>query len=361
MRRGLLEAHSVDWGCASLPPPGPEDFERAAARAAPAAAGPDGVPYAVCAVPSYGAGALLSDAFFELASGRRPPLWFNRALGIFVPKGAEDGDETGPVREAEACRPLSLRNSDSKVMASAVNRKAAGPAAAAAHPSQRGVIKGRQLTANVVELDAHSRVASFVARAAPAMDPLAALFDFLAAFPSVCQAFVLAALASGGFHAGQCASVAGLYANASVWVGLSGEQEMLFWVRSGIVQGCPLSGLLFGITVDPVLRMLEAALRAVGPSALWACADDVGAVCYSKTHLLAMRHPFKVAEGAARLRLKPTRCQLILLGEPATESAVGRIRSWLREAAPEWDRFAVVGHACYLGVFLGRPRLPSSG
>lgn len=352
-RRSLLAEHSVDWGCGSIPPPSAQDFERAAARASPTASGPDGVPYVVWAVPNCGAGALLSDVFFELASGRRPPLWFNRSLGVFIPKGDDEGDDEGPVRAAGDTRPLSLRNSDSKVLASVVNHKVAGPAALAAHPSQRGFIRGRQLTANIVELDTHSRAASFLARRAQETDLVAALFDFLAAFPSVCQAFMLEALARGGFHGGQCAFVAGLYADASVWVGITGDQEMLYWVRSGIVQGCPLSGLLFVVTVDPVLRMLDAALRAVGRSVVCACADDIGAVCYSKTHLLAMRPPFLLAARAARLCLKPAKCQLVLLGSPATPAEVDRMRRWIAEAAPEWERIGVTDSACYLGAYLG--------
>lgn len=90
--------------------------------------------------------------------------------------------------------------------------------------------------------------------------------------------------------------------------------------------------------IDPVLRMLDAALRDAGRSAPCARADDIGAVCYNKTHLLAMRQPFRLAESAARLRMN---------------HRSARLCGWIAEAAPGWAWLAVTDHACYPGVHLG--------
>lgn len=45
-----------------------------------------------------------------------------------------------------------------------------------------------------------------------------------------------------------------------------------------------MSGFLFVVTAEFVLCLLGAALRAAGRSVLCARVDDLGAVCYRKTH-----------------------------------------------------------------------------
>eukprot|EP00972_Heterocapsa_arctica_P045683 6741317-Heterocapsa_arctica.AAC.1 len=46
---------------------------------------------------------------------------------------------------------------------------------------------------------------------------------------------------------------------------------------SGVLQGCPLSGLLFAVSLDPYLRWMKHDIEDAGLGVIRACADDIGA------------------------------------------------------------------------------------
>ena len=53
--------------------------------------------------------------------------------------------------------------------------------------------------------------------------------------------------------------------------------KWLFSVKCGVLQGCPLSGTLFVIAIDPLLTLFEHYIYNPGLGAVYACADDIGA------------------------------------------------------------------------------------
>ena len=50
----------------------------------------------------------------------------------------------------------------------------------------------------------------------------------------------------------------------------------MFVVLSGVLQGCPLSGSLLVIVIDPLLHMFKTQLENTGLATTRACADDIG-------------------------------------------------------------------------------------
>ncbi len=53
--------------------------------------------------------------------------------------------------------------------------------------------------------------------------------------------------------------------------------ELLLFIWRGVLQGCPLSGVLFAWALDPYLRMMTSAPDDLKLGTTRACADDVGA------------------------------------------------------------------------------------
>ena len=125
--------------------------------------------------------------------------------------------------------------------------------AAAAAPAQkayiiqeaRGFVPGRQLLANAVDLCAYARVAGW---ASWANHPILIFWDFLAAFPSVAQRFLFLLLPLIGVPQGFVNFVIALYNFNRCVHATSGA--VLFVFLAGILQGCPLSGLLFTIIAN---------------------------------------------------------------------------------------------------------------
>jgi len=83
----------------------------------------------------------------------------------------------------------------------------------------------------------------------------------------------------------------------------------MFSILSGVLQGCPLSGTLFVLVVDPLLWMFR---TRVSSAIIRACADDVGAALRRMQDLIAMADVFEKFRIASNLTLKPSKCVLIL-------------------------------------------------
>jgi hypothetical protein len=85
------------------------------------------------------------------------PITFSDQLMLFAVKGEEPDDTHEVSRSAADTRPLSLKNTDNKIIARVNNYLAKRMLAASAVDIQRGFVPGRQLVANVLELDTCAR------------------------------------------------------------------------------------------------------------------------------------------------------------------------------------------------------------
>ena len=122
------------------------------------------------------------------------PLEFNASLTIFLPKGDEAGDAVGLVRDPANTRPLALKNSDNKIIATAVNSRIKSVVSRHSNKIQRGFIQRRNFVTNIVELDTYARITTNEGTACDLA--LLAFLDFAAAFPSVLQTWTMETLAA---------------------------------------------------------------------------------------------------------------------------------------------------------------------
>ena len=101
-----------------------------------------------------------------------PKKGFNNSLGIFLPKGTADDDTINSVEgSAENTRPLSLKNTDNKAIAAAVNHARANAITKWADPQQNDFICGRPGLNNIIDIDARARVSDSNATASHANLP----------------------------------------------------------------------------------------------------------------------------------------------------------------------------------------------
>ena len=89
--------------------------------------------------------------------------------------------------------------------------------------------------------------------------------------------------------------------------------QFLFLHLSGVIQGCPLSALIFILCMDPFLKEIDRLLAPVAGLAR-ACADDIGICAKELSHLIPLAPVLLAAETVANLKLHPTKSLLIPFG-----------------------------------------------
>ena len=251
-----LEEHAVPLDFTRFKVPSTETFDNLLSKIQHSAPGPDGIPYAAWQKSGAAGRRTLSLLLNHSLSGRPLHPSFNNSITAFLPKGEEAADTNTEVhRKATDTRPLSLKNIDCKLITSSINYNSKHILTQGISKVQRGFVAKRQLLENVVDLDVFSH--AFALAAHPSQVPVLVLFDFAAAFPSVAHSYLFLTLTAMHFPIGYINHVKNLYSNNHAYYKQDGNSTFIFIIVTGILQGCPLSGLLFAVAIDPFLRHLQ--------------------------------------------------------------------------------------------------------
>ena len=218
------------------------------------------------------------------------------------------------------------------------------------------------------ESDGQARVARNFGKikhrdAAVAATPIAACFDFAAAFPSVSHRWLFAILHHLEVPRGFIAFVGAIYSDNEAKYGSGRAAVTLFVIVAGILQGCPGSGSFFVVALEPFLWKFDCILKAqdrrrlgdasLAANVIRACADDIAfALCRLDT-LVALKKVYDEAAVLSLLCLKPRKCVLVTVRGPPSPAHALEIRQWLARSAPGWESFQISGRAKYLGFMLG--------
>lgn len=117
-------------------------------------------------------------------------------------------------------------------------------------------------------------------------------------------------------------SVISIYSENNAYTRSPGGFEFLFKVFSGVLQGCPLSGALFNVGIDPLLWCFSRTIVQPGFGKVFACADDIGAALKSLQHLIPCAKLFAMFKKVSGLILKPSKCVMILTSVACSEQNV---------------------------------------
>ena len=134
----------------------------------------------------------------------------------------------------------------------------------------------------------------------------------------------------------------------------AGGMMLLWLIQSGVLQGCPLSGLLFVVAIDPFSRAFEklqtsqSLKQLIDPHSLSKhnvlvrlCCDDVGAALSSIVALHKFEFIFRKARVLACLTLKASKCVLVPLFHGDFEKIAWQVKEWLSKFIPEWKHFKI--------------------
>jgi hypothetical protein len=355
VNHAMGKAFADRWGraydCSQVSPPCAADFAAHLAVVRDSAPGGDGLPYAAWKHAGIAGATTLAAVEGWMREGNPMPIEFNESVTVFLPKGESENDHIDCTRSAENLRPLGLKNSDNKVVCGVLNRRLRSSISRGACSLQRGFVGGRQMVQNVIDLDAAARCAGV--RAFAAWLPALLFWDFAAAFPSVGHGWIWEVLRVAKLPAGFVNVLRSLYKLNAAMVAGSGGISFFCWVMSGVLQGCPLSGLIFVLVMDPLLSAMEGLIDKVGLATTRACADDVGAAVVHIRALKIYANLFSIMERVSNLRLKASKCVVVPVATKFCPAIVELFRNWLAANLPGWARFAISAEGKYLGFLLG--------
>ena len=140
--------------------------------------------------------------------------------------------------------------------------------------------------------------------------PTLALFDYSSAFTSVFHCWLFRVLESSGWPDGFINFVRSIYTDAFAYVSVDGQIQLMCRILRGVLQGCPLSGTLFDLAVEPILRAFVELVQATGKGIVRVCADDIAAVLRWAEDLGILHGIFSKAQWASGLVLKLEKCIL---------------------------------------------------
>ena len=350
--RDLVEDYVNPFDFSTIAPVSPEDFQMAASKSKKwSAPGPDGIPFGAWAVTGDQGAMTLYKVAMALEDGEAPPLWFVESETVTPPKGDDDLDRFEVTRKAADVRPIALKNSDNKLVASVYNRKISSIAPQHIHPAQRGFVKGRHFVQNILDLDTQARMFSMTQ--SPSDMPALVFWDYEAAFPSVSHEWIFAMLRICLVPESYISVIEMLYHMNSTYVRCNGALRYMCSISAGVLQGCPLSGSLFAIAIDPILARMARVLERGKRGILRACADDIGAALASSRVLPQLHQVFELGRLSAGLTVNVNKCVVVPIYGICTLDMQARWRDWLAHHVPAWACFKIASLAKYLGVFLG--------
>ena len=271
--------------------------------------GPDGIPYAALRATKALSTEVLVDALKDMYYGGSAktvdgqgylPEDFNHATMVCLPKKvAGVHAQFGEFYTPENTRPLSIVNTDNRILAIAGQICFEKAAKHWVSDMQQGFIKGRSMVENILMVDlAAKQVMKNRTTDIPSCGAIV-LFDFRAAFPSVDQDFLFDVLKKFGLHDNWVRYVKKLYVRNIQTIGNPDLSEG-FNADTGIRQGCPLSPILFAIVADLILRKLQ---QKFPDSVIRAFADDTAMVIKDMRLLPRIMDVFEEYFGFSNLEL----------------------------------------------------------
>ena len=106
------------------------------------------------------------------------------------------------------------------------------------------------------------------------------------------------------------------------------------WITAGVLQGCCLSGLLFGIATAPFLQAIVNLLMQTPGAELAACADDLCMVLPEIQLLVPLQELFDLYSRMTGASLNEGKCVLDPAYPKWSESLGKLLRLWLRQYVP---------------------------
>ncbi|KAJ8455816.1 hypothetical protein ONZ51_g12320 [Trametes cubensis] len=260
-------------------------------------------------------------------------------------------------REIVNYRPITLLNSDYKLLTRALAMRLARCANEIIHPDQAGFVPGRSIYD-------HIRLASLAMDYAEAEEVNGAIIalDQEKAYDRIGHRYLYSALKHMNFPRNFIRAVQNLYESAESCVIVNGTRSSFFRIWRGVRQGDPLSCLLFNIAIEP----LAAALRKSSLNGLTVpglrnklvaklFADDTTVFLNERDDYRELVQTTEKWCKGSRAKFNSSKTEIIPLGTPEYRRKVQETRRLGEHSAPFPEGMEVGGRTQFLAKAQGMP------
>eukprot|EP00971_Amphidinium_carterae_P344047 6484182-Amphidinium_carterae.2 len=309
--------------------------------------GPDGMSYQHLA-PLADEVAKLAVMVYDGSSGTEGwPVGFHDTFSAFIPK------QLGVALDPSQLRPLSLKNTVAKVLPAVLGKQLSVVASGVCHVSQYGGIATRTIAGAFAHLERLALQASRDSRFSFILKT-----DIRTAFPSMKRGWILRVLRQSGANETQLSFVRCLLHDNPSLIKWAGKLYRGFVLRTGLLQGCPLSMVLFALGLDPWIRFVSWTMPAMmsrsgGVEPIVVYADDGTMVGLVLRDLVVIQFAYGLLHEAMGLAVNGMKTQLMPLGAITLEEFQEALASILPPGGP-FAQLHVVAEMRWLGISLSR-------
>ena len=239
--------------------------------------GPDGLTSELYKQHSSTFGQILKHLFNDALHGRRLPESFKKAVIKVLPK-------EGKCEDVTCFRPISLINSDQKVLAHLIAERLKSVLTNLIGFEQYAYLKNRNISKALLDLKCRMKLSDW--------DHCVVKIDFAKAFDRVDRPYMFQLLRKMQLPESLIQLIEEIYYKTKSVIGVNGYFTKEVCIHRGVRQGCPLSALLYIIALEPLLIKLsfDKRLSRTSSRCSVAYADDVTVLVKSKElkHLFAI-------------------------------------------------------------------------
>ncbi len=265
------------------------------------------------------------------------PLSCQRAVLTLLPK-------KGDLTHLRNWRPVAILRSDYNFFSNCLANRVNGVLHSIIHKNQSYCIKNRSITDNLHLVRDMFDFASYNNISVGFLS-----LDQEKAFDRVDHTFLLDTLKAFGFGYNFISFIKLLYAGASCMIKVAGGLSLPVKVHRGIKQGCPLSGRLYSLIIEPLLCRLRTQLTGLEVNTLngkhsfklSAYADDVTVLIKNNSDVQCIKNALVCYGKASYAKVNWQKSDALWCG-----------RDFIRSSLPGGLQWGRAGFK-YLGVFIG--------
>ncbi|KAJ3615107.1 hypothetical protein NHX12_018675 [Muraenolepis orangiensis] len=251
----------------------------------------------------------LLDVFNESLASGSMPVSCRRAVITLLPK-------KGNLQDIKNWRPVSLLCVDYKLLSKALATRLGRAVEQVIHRDQTYCVPGRSMVDNV-------HLIRDVLEVSSSLDINTGLIslDQEKAFDRVEHSFLWKVMGKFGFSAGFIAKIMVLYNNIESVLKFNGGLCAPFRVCRGVRQGCALSGMLYALSLEPLLSRIRSKLQGLflpgfnGNLVLSAYADDVVVFVRDQTDIDVLVDIVREFSSASAARVNWKKSEALAVGE----------------------------------------------